>query len=399
MRIIEIKEGGDLTIYFGSPDLPFVLKQGHKYVLNDVNATSIASSNSLIRNIEISNFDRFYKQYHGENLDGKTLVAYRTGGAGDILFMTPALKLLKKLYPTCKLVVCTSIAYKDIITDNEFIDEFQIIPTDIEVFEKADYHILFERIIEENLLAEYRNAYDLYLHRMGLFGQFENYYEKNPDEDCRLPVVGINPAKLEYVKDILTEYNVTDKDIKIGFNPWSTTLLRNYSLKNAIGLVNILAKKGVKVFLIGGKKEADASDFVRNAVEEQYRNNVINFANHSDEFGYTVALVSLMDVIVGIDSSVLHIAGGLKIPLIGLFGPFASVLRIGSYKKAIGLEVKSFRCAPCFIHGPYPCRYANESGMSPCLELIQPHVIIEQLQFILQDRIKFDSEEMKEKGE
>ena len=388
MRIIEIKEGGDLNIYLGSKDgKPIVLKEGEKYVLNDVNAYSIKETHKFTKNIAIGDFRRFYKQYNGQDLDNKTLVTYRTGGAGDILFMTPGLRFLKEKYPTCKIVVCTSIAYEDLLTTNPYVDEFKAIPTNLKVFEEADYHILFERIIEENIMAEYENAYDLYLYRMGLLSKFREFYKEEDFKRKMLPVVVLEEDKVEYVKDLFEEYEVNDGDIKIGIHPWSTTLLRNYSMDNTLNLVGILASLGIKVFLLGGKGDADGADFVRGSVKEDLRKNIINLANHSDDFGYTSAMVSLMDAVVGIDSSILHIAGALGVPVVGLFGPFKSIFRIGYYVRSVGIEAK-LRCAPCYIHGPYPCRYSNESGTSPCMEIIKPEIIIDALDLIFESQGK-----------
>lgn len=388
MKIIQIAKGGDLDLFLGGKDVPIKLKEGEKYVLNDVNAVSIAEANKFTKQIQIFDFKQFYRQYKGEPLSGKTLVLYRTGGAGDILFMTPGLRFLKIKYPDCKIIVCTSMAYEGILKNNSDIDEYHFIPTNFKVFEEADYHILFERVIEDNDLAETQNAYELYLHRMGLLQQFRvhnNELSREEKISALLPQVDIDEAGDEYISDLLEEHHIDkDKDLIIGLHCWSTTLLRNYPLDYLAKITQALSKLGVKVLLLGGRGDSDMADLIRNNVVEEYRNNVVNTTFHSYGFEQTISVVDKCDLIVGVDSSLLHIAGGLRVPMIGLFGPFASKFRIGFYFKAVGLEA-DLRCAPCFIHGPNPCRFSPDKSYSPCMTVLTAELVLGEISKLLVD--------------
>jgi len=385
MKIVKITKGGNYKMMIGSKDTFINMQEGVGYVLNDSNASAFVEANSISRQIESIPFEKIYRKYNGEDLNDKHLVAYRTGGAGDILFMSPAIKFLKIKYPTCKISLCTSKAYEDLVIDNPYIDNYYPIPTEAKLFEEADYHILFEGVIEdESALSEEYNAYDLFLIHMGILPQVQEYVnDGRADDDFLLPTVKVVEEKLEYMEDLFEDYSIDpEEDIVVGFNPWSTTLLRNYPPNHSVELVKTMANMGIKVILLGGRGESDKADFLRNSVEDKSkRRNVVNAAPQCYDFGYTVAAVSLLDVLIGVDSACVHLAGGLQIPLIGLYGPFHSRLRIPYYKNAIGFDAQ-LRCAPCCIHGPYPCRF-NMRGYSPCLELVEPRMVIEQLDRLL----------------
>jgi len=80
-------------------------------------------------------------------------------------------------------------------------------------------------------------------------------------------------------------------------------------------------------------------------------------------------------------------AGGLGIPLIGLFGAFPSQLRLSHYDNAIGIDANTScefskgegSLRGCFEHGSGPCRMAlrNSELFSPCMKLItSDHILL-----------------------
>ena len=48
-------------------------------------------------------FKNVYKPYIGQDVTDKTILVFRTGGIGDLLFIQPNLIYLKQKYPTCKM--------------------------------------------------------------------------------------------------------------------------------------------------------------------------------------------------------------------------------------------------------------------------------------------------------
>ena len=93
-------------------------------------------------------FKNLYKPYLGQNLDHKTLLVFRTGGIGDLLFISPNLKFLKEKYPTSKIIFACGIQYQSMVKEWDYVDEVLNLPFDYTYLFKSDYHCVFEGVIE-----------------------------------------------------------------------------------------------------------------------------------------------------------------------------------------------------------------------------------------------------------
>ena len=63
----------------------------------------------------------------------------------------------------------------------------------------------------------------------------------------------------------------------------------------------------------------------------------------------TCAVIAQCDLVLGIDSAPVHIAGALEVPCIALYGPFPADLRTKYCPTTFALSGKG-KCAPCFHH-------------------------------------------------
>ncbi len=78
------------------------------------------------------------------------------------------------------------------------------------------------------------------------------------------------------------------------------------------------------------------------------------------DIGYAVAA---MDVFVGGDTGLMHLAEAVGTPLVALFGP--TTREFGFFpagRKSVVIE-KDFRCRPCSLHGSMACKYAHHRCM------------------------------------
>ena len=93
-------------------------------------------------------FENFYKRYSGQDLNGKKLLVFRTGGIGDILFLNAPLRYLKKKYPTCFLRVASGC--KQSLENVPEINELYDMPFDSSILKDSDYMLYFQGIIESS---------------------------------------------------------------------------------------------------------------------------------------------------------------------------------------------------------------------------------------------------------
>jgi ADP-heptose:LPS heptosyltransferase len=92
-----------------------------------------------------------------------------------------------------------------------------------------------------------------------------------------------------------------------------------------------------------------------------------------------IAVLSLCDLCVSVDSGLLHLAVTLRKPVVGLFSHIGALQRLWLAERFVALQ-PSLPCAPCG-EGPdaVHCRRSRwgSSGMLPCVALLQSERILE----------------------
>ena len=96
------KVAKDFNLFFNKTTGKLV-KAGQRLVLFPYTYLSITSSSkdhtdALVPSGE--KFSNYYREYNGESLDGKTILIWRNGGIGDIIFIQPIMRYLKFKYPS-----------------------------------------------------------------------------------------------------------------------------------------------------------------------------------------------------------------------------------------------------------------------------------------------------------
>ena len=108
-------------------------------------------------------------------------------------------------------------------------------------------------------------------------------------------------------------------------------------------------------------------------------NQPFNLINEHISLKDSIAFANEMSVIIAPDSSFIHIAGALRVPVVGLYGCFPSLLRMRYYKDAIGIDT-NVPCSPSFIHGHAPC-YRGDPP--PCFSVISVKNILDAVDHLL----------------
>jgi len=297
-------------------------------------------------------FKNIYRPYVGQELeDGDELLVFRTGGIGDLLFIQPNLRYLKQKYPNCYIKFACGPQYQPMVRQwEDCVDELLTLPFSFEVLKSADYHLVFEGVIERCKEAENINSYRLFTHWLGL----------NLPDELLIPKQTPDPELVEFCKKILNEWKLKDF---IVLQLRASSPIRTPNPVFWKKIINKLTKKGFEVVLTDSPRQSDNIDKFILTLKRQLH--VFNYAIYSESIGNTIALTSLSKGVVATDSSLLHIAASLDLPCYGIYGPFPGEIRLGTYPKAKWIDAKRF-CAPCFIHSQRPCKYAEKDGYSPC---------------------------------
>lgn len=334
--------------------------QGHSYIMADMILRDIVTKAGSQIFAGIRELDgTVYRKYGGQPLHGKSIMIWRTGGMGDLCFITPYLKRLKELYPTCRIVFSCAIQYSDVMSKHPCVDEFHNVPVDVQLLDSCDYHLMFEGIIENNPEAESKNAYDL----------FGEYFCLDIPPEQRRPYLTVDPENIAYFRGHEAKLVKVERPIKIGIHLKTSSIIRDVSARVWRDLISGMLAMDDRIVLYVMGAPDDNEILAKIPLPPSAVGRFVAFNGVTRGFRDTIALVSEMDLVIGGDSSGLHVAGAFRKPMIGLFGAFRADLRISYYENAIGVQAKT-KCAPCFQHGNNPCEYSTNEGGSYCMEII-----------------------------
>jgi len=300
-------------------------------------------------------FKNVYKPYRGQDLSGKTLLVWRQGGIGDLLFISPSLKFLKEKYPSCKILFGCGAQYQSMVKQWSCIDEVIDLPFTADYLFRSDYHALFEGVIERTKQAESDNAYVLFSKWLGL----------------DIPIEKLLPEQTpsgKYVKKtqiVLNTWGIEENNF-ILVQMRASSPIRTPRPEIWIKIINSLTSNGYKVILTDSEHQSNNIDMFIHKLND--KDKVFNFSKYSTELADTIALTSLAKLVLGVDSSLVHIAESVGVKSFSFFGPFLGHLRLSTYRKAQWVDAKCM-CAPCFTHGQNVCKNSR-SGYVNCFDNI-----------------------------
>lgn len=312
-------------------------------------------------------FKNLYKPYRGQDLSGKTLLVFRTGGIGDLLFIQPNLLYLKEQYPDCTIKFACGPQYQPMVETWDCIDKVLDLPFQLSDLKSSDYHALFEGVIERCRLAETENAYNLFSRWLGL---------DLPDE-LLVPSQKPKEEKVEECLKILNDWNVEPGKFIIT-QLRASSPIRTPRPKFWANIINECTSRGYNVLITDNPRQTEHIDeFIKRFVND--KDKVFNFCQHSKTLDYSIALTSLCKCVIATDSALNHIAASLDVPCFGIYGPFPGHIRFKTYPKAKWIDgVK--KCSPCYIHGHTPCPSSGPDGFSPCYDTIDIKAVIDAVE-------------------
>ncbi len=317
-------------------------------------------------------------------------------GIGDVIFSTPLIEILKEKYPDCLIgYVCNKRSY-EVIRSNPKIDKFFI-------YEKDDYRTAWERSKREclkliwNFLKTIKRErfdlaidlslgyqYSLLLSLIGIRkrygfnyrkrGRFltgkidiEGFSEKHVIEYyCDiLKFLGIDPRGFElrpkvYVtqEDIawadgyLKAQGIADEDVLVGVVPgcgasWGIDARhRRWDRDGFAKVCDGLAERyGAKIVLLGNPQEIEICD----DIQKKMRNKAIMACGKTSLRNF-LGLINRCKLVITHDGGPLHMAVGLGLSTISIFGPVDEKI-YGPYpmaKEHVVISKNDIPCRPCY---------------------------------------------------
>jgi ADP-heptose:LPS heptosyltransferase len=310
-------------------------------------------------------FSKNYRPYTGQDLNGKTLLVWRSGGIGDLLFIKPNLNYLKEKYPTCKILFACGPQYQPMVeTWTDCIDELLTLPFNVKKLLLSDYHALFEGVIERTKEAHELCSYNLFSKWLGL----------DLPNELLIPKQEPNKEELEDCMKILLDNNIEEKKFVV-MQLRASSIIRTPRPAILEKIAKFVIDKGYKVLVTDNPVKAhEVEMFVKKVGSE----NIINFAKFSQTIGTTIALASLAKMVISPDTSLVHIAESVGTKSFGIYGPFPGKIRLSTYKNSDWIDCER-SCGPCFKHGQNLCTNGS-NGYPLCFDNIKYDETFEKIE-------------------
>ena len=310
----------------------------------------------------------------------RAVVVRQLGGIGDVLALSPVFRGIKEKYPKHKIQVITGGLYLsgsllDLMRHNPFIDEVIVVePYDAATDETKQWWTQFgqaERLEDGYTWA--KATYKTDLNVACIRGEAEDIKASGkvlrPRTQIWCEHAGVTPSSYKPI------YEITEEEKAIAQNYAE----RHWDHRKVIGVgVNAAdPKRGVPI----NKIQAICDGLTARGYHPITVDASFSFPHISAIVGKRVQelmpIIALMDSFVTVDSGLLHMAGTVGTPVVGLFGPTDYTMRMGEYLGSAIDSTKLVPCAPCWYS--YPCmRSPDHRDHLVCLKKITPEIVVEE---------------------
>lgn len=158
---------------------------------------------------------------------------------------------------------------------------------------------------------------------------------------------------------------------KIGISPFAQHIYKVYPLEKMENVISSLSLLGYELFIFGGGKSEEE-------IAEKWQQNFENTHNLIGNFNLSeeLAIISNLDLMLSMDSSGMHMASLMGVPVVSIWGPthpYAGFLGYGQLlNDCVQIDHPS---RPNSIYGNKPCF----CGVESCMELIDPTTIVNKI--------------------
>lgn len=292
-----------------------------------------------------------------ESWNERKILFVRPGGFGDLMFLTPTFRELRRRWPKAHIAVASFDRYRPVLHGLDL--NFANYPVPVDVWNTFDAHVWLENIIEGNPEAQQFHAVDVIAKRTGV--EFE-------DRTMQYVVTDVERG---YVEKEFPRW--PDRRKRVGIQMTASGRCRAYPFMH--DLSKRLWLDGCEVFLFGRPGELATNE----------PEGIVNVMIRGKSFRESCAILETCDAVVAPDSALAHVAGALNIPCVALYGPFPWRLRTAFAPETFALQGVC-PVSPCFHHarpgvGPFPIQGpCSKTGKCEALAAISVDRIIREVE-------------------
>jgi ADP-heptose:LPS heptosyltransferase len=300
----------------------------------------------------------------------RNILIQRAGGFGDLILLTPVLREIKRRWPSVHLAVSTMGHYGVALANLPFVDEIVQFPVPLAVAETFDAWVFLENAIEKNSRAKELHMTELFAEIVGITDIADLH-----------PAYAVKPTEAIWCNEAYPRNSMPRVCVQVG----ASAKCRVYPQQLIINGCEDMIQRGWEVFLLGTPGEIKWDQRV------QLPPTLHDLTRSGLTFRQSCALINTADCVIGSDSALIHVAGALRVPAVGLYGPFPWKLRTKHCPTTVALtgSVNSKAC-PCFHHASATMRNhfpancpSKDKGVCEVLADIEPKRIVRQAEKIM----------------
>ena len=329
---------------------------------------------------------------------------------GDVVLLVPVIRSFVATYPDVEVTVVTRPKFASFFTDIERVIPF---PADVDhtyngifgmrdlfkkLLKKASYDVVLD-MHDHIRTIMLRNLFKVFAGRVIVFDKgrkekraitrednksstplihtVERYrlaFEKAgfPFEILPRPYFSIKDSTLAETTQWLTQKGIGKKEKWVGIAPFARHTSKIWPLNNYENLISLMLDKSpLKIFLFGG---GDAEVEFLTGLQNKFPEHCVVVAGQL-KLKQELALMEMLDLMLCVDSSNMHLAALMGTPLLSIWGGTHPDVGFGPYGKGkesiIQISRTELTCRPCSVYGREKCL----RGDFACLAWITPDQI------------------------
>lgn len=209
------------------------------------------------------------------------------------------------------------------------------------------------------------------------------YNEDRHEIDCYLDLLRVSKIPVKNDKTELWTDEINNSKVKeivnctnnkkILIQAYSRFPQKNWIDKYWVEVIKYLSNElNAQVFYAGGAKDIQCYENITKALKDYANIMPINMCGELS-IPETMSLVKHMDMVIGIDSGIIHMAAACDTPSILLHGP-TSLLRWKPRSDKCIVLSRKFACSPCCLQSNSKKYCKNR--ISECMEFLSPDIVI-----------------------
>ncbi len=316
--------------------------------------------------------------------DFKKILVVRSDRVGDLILTTPVFQALREAYPEARIVALIAAGNEELLEGNPYldhvlVDDKKVAHRGIKGFKKLlrsikdecfDVAFILHTKNRTNLLCStagiprrvgYRNdklgflLTDPVLDDRPQGNKHEAEYCLDVLRAVGVPVrapglhVMVQPRQADWVQDLLVQKGISESDRLVAIHPGASCISKRWMPEGFARVASELAQRpGVKIVVVGGKENTPIVQAMAKHLSYPFLD-----ATGQTSLGQLAAILARCRVLISNDSGPVHLAAGLKIPVVAIFGRNQAGLsptRWGPWGTPNRILHKEVGCDVCLAH-------------------------------------------------